>query len=490
MQITASVQPLAKAKADVILLYCTPKSGADKSFPPPVRPLLDHFAHSNQFAAKPGEAMWLHQPSGFEAEWLLLFGLGDPSKMDTTALLARLGQGLKQAYGRKRAKIAVGFSGWKASGADAGTLVGLAAYRAAYSFRQYLAKGPNDDTDEAPSPEVTIYGAAGSSPLKEINALGAAIDYARQIANQPPNVLHPDTLADEAAKLGKKHKLQVTVWDEHRLEKEGFGGILAVGSGSIHAPRFIRIDYQGGKKGAAPICVVGKAITFDSGGISIKPSDRMDEMKFDKCGGVAVLGILDAVASLRLKHNVIGLIASAENLPSATSYRPGDLVKNLGGKYIEVLNTDAEGRIVLSDALVYACKLKPRAIVDLATLTGACIVALGSEAAGLLGNDAKLLQALQKAGDRVGERLWPMPLFAEFEEKVKSDVGYVKNTAGREGGTCTAAAFLKAFVDDGVPWAHLDIAGTAWTTKDEGHRPKGATAFGVAAIVEWLRGLS
>jgi leucyl aminopeptidase len=415
------------------------------------------------------------------AEWLLLFGLGKIANLAAATLAARIGHGIKTALSRKRPSIAI-FSDAKA--VPPGLTV-LATHHAAYHFDAYKPK--DDDNGKRQETVITIHD--GRMALKEFNTIGEAISYAKNIANQPPNVITPAALAREAVELGRKFKLGVTVWDEARLRKEGFGGVLAVGDGSGNKPRFIRIDYKGGRKSAPPICVVGKAITFDSGGISIKPSDRMDEMKFDKCGGVAVLGIMRAVAALKLKHNIMGLISSAENLPSSTSYRPGDLVKNLSGKYIEVLNTDAEGRIVLSDALTYASRLKPRAIVDLATLTGACVVALGNEAAGLLGNSDRLIDQLRRAGERTGERAWPMPLYTEFCEKVKSDIGYVKNTAGREAGTSTAAAFLQAFVENGVPWAHLDIAGTAWTTKEEPHRAKGATGFGVALITEWLRTL-
>jgi len=486
MHIHSSAQPLVQAKTDILLVFFPENPKAGKSLPEAVSFFLREFEKTKQFSGKKGEAIWVHRPKGLQSEWLLLFGLGNISKIDETTLIARIGHGIRVSLSKKRPAVAIGFHDVKVPPASLVNLTGIAAHHAAYQFDQYK---PEPGTKPAFEPKITIHGGRVASPLKEINAIGDAISYAKNIANQPPNVITPATLAKEAVTLGKKFKLSVAVWDEQRLKKEGFGGILAVGNGSENSPRFIRIDYRGGRSGAAPVCVVGKAITFDSGGISIKPSDRMDEMKFDKCGGVAVLGILRAVATLKLKINVTGLIASAENLPSSTAYRPGDLVKNLSGKYIEVLNTDAEGRIVLSDALTYASRLKPRAIVDLATLTGACIVALGSEAAGLMGNDARLIAQLEKAAEHSGERLWQLPLYTEFHDKVKSDIGFVKNTAGREGGTSTAATFLNAFVEDSIPWAHLDIAGTAWTTKEESHRAKGATGFGVGVVVEWLRGL-
>ncbi len=239
-----------------------------------------------------------------------------------------------------------------------------------------------------------------------------------------------------------------------------------------------------------PIVLVGKAITFDSGGISIKPSDKMDEMKFDKCGGCATLGLMRAVAKLQLPLNVTGLIAAAENMPSATSYRPGDIVTSYRGKdpraiTVEVLNTDAEGRIVLGDALVYARQLGARAIIDFATLTGACVVALGEYAAGLMGNDEKLQEKIRAAATRTGERVWPLPLWQDYKDKIKSDVADIKNTGGRYGGAITAAAFLAKYVGD-TPWAHLDIAGTAWATENRPYLAKGATGFGVRLIADML----
>jgi leucyl aminopeptidase len=280
------------------------------------------------------------------------------------------------------------------------------------------------------------------------------------------------------------------VWDEAALKKEKFGGILAVGQGSANPPRMIALEYKGGRKDARPIVLVGKAITFDTGGISIKPADKMDEMKFDKMGGCAVLGAMKAIAALKLPFPVVGLIASAENMPGSRAYRPGDIVTSYDGKTIEVLNTDAEGRVVLADALAYArLHYKPRYMVDFATLTGACVIALGPHRAGLFTGDATLRQEIMKAGRSTGDQVWELPLGDEYDEMIRSDVALVKNTGGREGGASTAASFLKAWVED-VPWAHLDIAGTAWTTRDLPHLEKGATGFGVRLIVEALQSLA
>jgi leucyl aminopeptidase len=231
---------------------------------------------------------------------------------------------------------------------------------------------------------------------------------------------------------------------------------------------------------------VGKAVTFDSGGISIKPAQNMEEMKFDKCGGCAVLGAMRGVARLKLRLNVVGIVPSVENLPGPAAYKPGDILHAANGKTIEVVNTDAEGRLILADALTYASRLAPRAIVDFATLTGACVVALGKHVSGLMGNDPKLLRELQSAGEHTGDRVWPLPLWPEYTEQLKSDYADIKNSGGRDGGAITAAAFLQEFVD-GQPWAHLDIAGTAWRTRAAPDGAVGATGAGVRLILEYLR---
>ncbi|NQU11899.1 leucyl aminopeptidase [bacterium] len=318
-----------------------------------------------------------------------------------------------------------------------------------------------------------------------------ATNYARGIANLPGNVVWPAVLATHARRLARACHLRCTVLDPSALTRRGFGGLLAVGGGSRNGPRLIVLEHVGpGAARQKPIALVGKAITFDSGGISIKPSEKMDEMKFDKSGGLAVLGALRAAAALRVPRRVLGIIAAAENLPSHTSYRPGDIISSYAGPdqrgvTIEVLNTDAEGRIVLGDAIAYARERGARAIIDLATLTGACVVALGSFAAGLLGNNDALQEQIRAAGERTGERVWPLPLWPEYRDRIKSDVADIKNTAGREGGAITGAAFLAAYAAD-TPWAHIDIAGTAWTTTAQPYLNKGASGFGVRLLADLL----
>lgn len=315
----------------------------------------------------------------------------------------------------------------------------------------------------------------------------SATNLTRHIGNQPPNVLTPRKLADHAVAQARALKIRCRVWDEKALRRQGFGGILAVGQGSANPPRLIALEVPARSAKVPTVVVVGKAITFDTGGISIKPADRMEEMKWDKMGGCAVLGIVQAVRRLNLPIHLIGLIPSAENMPSSSAYRPSDLVRTWDGKVIEVLNTDAEGRVVLADALAYARETyHPDLMIDLATLTGACVVALGSKRAGLFTDQEKLRDRLMEVGEDTGDRVWPLPMGEEYDEQIRSDAGLVKNTGGREGGACTAASFLRHWAGDGA-WAHIDIAGPAMGGKDLPHLERGATGFGVRLVTEYLR---
>lgn len=311
-----------------------------------------------------------------------------------------------------------------------------------------------------------------------------AVNFARDVDNEPANVATPEFVASVARSLAKEKGLKCTVFEKQDLLEKGYNGIASVSSGSVHGGKMVVLEYDGG---GDTYCVVGKGITFDSGGISIKPSDDMDKMKFDKSGACAVLGIMRAAADLKLKKKVVGILCLAENMPSGTAYKPGDIIK-VNNTHIEVLNTDAEGRVVLADGLSYACSLKPKAVVDLATLTGACVVALGDVASGLLGNDEALLGKLHDAGMTSGERNWRLPLWKAYEDKIKSDFADVKNIGERgSAGTITAAAFLKKFVGESK-WAHLDIAGTAYNTKSKPYLALGATGVGVRTVVEFLEG--
>ena len=316
-----------------------------------------------------------------------------------------------------------------------------------------------------------------------------AVFFCRNLANSPPNHINPDALASSAKSLESIKNISVEILDQSQIKEMGMNGIISVGKGSENESRVILVNYTNSKTDEKPILLVGKAVTFDTGGISIKPSDRMDEMKFDKSGGCTVLGIMRALGNLGLPINVVAIIPAVENMPSGSSYRPGDIIRMYNGKTVEVLNTDAEGRMILADALAFGIsKYSPKYVIDFATLTGACVIALGTNVAGIIGNNDKLIHGLISASSKTGEKIWQLPLFEEFFDLIKSNVASMKNIGGRTGGTITAAAFLSNFVNN-VPWAHFDIAGTAWTqdgTAEKSYNPKGATGFGVRLILEYL----
>lgn len=314
-------------------------------------------------------------------------------------------------------------------------------------------------------------------------AISLGMAYTRDLGNLPPNLCHPVYLAEEAKKLAKGHKnFKVEILDEEKLAALGAGAFLAVAKGSEQPPRLIVLRYNGGKKSEKPYALVGKGITFDSGGISLKPGQGMDEMKYDMCGAATVLGVFKALVELQLPINVVGLLACAENMPSGRATRPGDIVTTLSGQTVEILNTDAEGRLVLCDTLTYAERFKPKAVVDIATLTGACIVALGSYTTGLMGNDSGLINQLLEAGQNADDRAWQLPLFDEYQEQLDSPFADIANIGGPKAGTITAACFLSRFAKQ-YPWAHLDIAGTAWIS---GGKEKGATGRPVPLLMQYL----
>ncbi len=321
--------------------------------------------------------------------------------------------------------------------------------------------------------------------LNRIAAGAAAAHVARDLGNRPCNDLVPTTLAKAAKEICAEHGMKCTVLDYKKAEALGMHAFCAVAKGSAEPPAFIVMEHMGGPKGQAPVVLIGKGLTFDTGGISLKPAENMDHMKFDMCGAGAVVGTMHGVGLLKLPVNVVAIIPSVENMPGSRAYKPGDVLKTLGGPTIEVRNTDAEGRVVLADALAYAARFKPQVVIDLATLTGACVVALGGAAAALFSNDRDLARRLTASGEETGERLWELPLWDDYREIVKSDVADVRNSAGRPAGAITAACFLYAFAEK-YRWAHLDIAGVAYSDKASAYAPGGATGFGVRLLIDLL----
>lgn len=344
------------------------------------------------------------------------------------------------------------------------------------------------------SPNLTIIVSKSnkiSKAVKNAEIIADGAIFTKSIANLPPNECTPTTLANFAKTISKKNKMKCIVISKSELKKRGFGGITAVGQGSKNEPKLMILEHNGGSRKEKPIVLVGKAVTFDTGGISLKPGANMDEMKFDKCGGCTVLGIMKSVSELKLPINVVGIVPSVENMPGGESYRPGDIIKLYSGKTAEILNTDAEGRLILADALSYGEKhYSPKAIIDFATLTGACIIALGTNVAGMVTNNEKLAGKISDSSKRTTEEVWELPLNQDYMDMIKSDVADMKNIGiGRAAGTITAAAFLRNAIEN-TPWAHIDIAGVAWTqtaTKEKSYNPKGATGFGVRLILDYLQ---
>ncbi len=313
-----------------------------------------------------------------------------------------------------------------------------------------------------------------------------AVYFTRDMVSAPGNEMTPTAMAGQARNIATRKNVILKILDEKKMEKIGMNALLGVARGSDEPAKFIILEYRGGKKSDQPVAIVGKGLTFDSGGISIKPAEKMDEMKSDMAGGAAVLGVIMAAADLRLPVNIVGLIPATENLPGGSAYKPGDILKSLSGQTIEVISTDAEGRLIMADALTYAGRFKPAAVIDVATLTGACVIALGDRVTGMMGTDDKLKRKIRDAAEATGERVWELPLWEDYHEMIKSDVADYKNTAGRHGAAITAAAFLSKFVGD-YPWVHLDIAGPALLAKDQPYIPKGASGVGVRLLVQFLR---
>ncbi len=324
--------------------------------------------------------------------------------------------------------------------------------------------------------------AIGKRAIKDGKAIGKGVSLARDLGNLPPNICTPSYLADQAKVLGKAQKsVKVTVLDEAAMKKLGMGSLLSVSQGSRQPAKLISMEYKGGKKDAKPFVLVGKGVTFDTGGISIKPSAAMDEMKYDMCGAASVFGSITAVAEMGLPINVVGVVPTVENMPDGEATRPGDIYTSMSGQTIEVLNTDAEGRLILCDALTYSAKFNPAAVIDIATLTGACVIALGKHASGLLSNHDLLAKEILNAGETAGDRAWQLPLWDEYQNQINSPFADMGNVGGRDAGTITAACFLSRFTKK-FKWAHIDIAGTAWLSGEK----KGATGRPVPMLVQYL----
>jgi leucyl aminopeptidase len=443
-------------------------------------------AASARFHGKKNELVPIIGPPELGVSRIVVVGLGKPDAADDR-LLQDLGGTLVahlNGAGETEAVFAIdaGDSA-KLQPAEAAAQLAFGAALRSYRFDKYRTK---QKPEQKPSLKaMTVSTEAAGEAKKAYRALGAtaeAVFFTRDLVSEPANELYPETLAERAASLTDLG-ISVEILDEKRMGKLGMGALLAVGQGSSRPPRVVVMEYHGGGAGTAPVAFIGKGVTFDTGGISIKPAAGMADMKWDMAGAGVVIGLMRALAGRKAKVNAVGLVGLVENMPSGNAQRPGDIVRSMSGQTIEVLNTDAEGRLVLADVLWYCQdRFKPRLMIDLATLTGAVIVALGNEHAGLFANNEELAERLIAAGKAVGEPLWRLPLADSFDRAIDSDAADVKNIAGDRGaGSSIGAQFLKRFVND-VPWAHLDIAGVAWSKKDAATVPKGATGFGLRLL--------
>ncbi|MDA8098841.1 MAG: leucyl aminopeptidase [Nitrospiraceae bacterium] len=491
MKITAFPGKIEKTRAGAaaVAVFEGEKPGAglsrvDKAMAGAVGRLIKR----GDFTPKPGAVSILYPDGALAAERLLLVGFGKRS--DLSAERVRLAAAKAAAAARSAGAhdLAFDLDGLNLDPLDLGQALTEGTLLGLYRFLRY--KSENGEAKKQISALALLCDTASQAAGVKRGArtgevIAASAIMARDMVSAPGADMTPLAIAGIARSMGRKHRLRVQVLDRRRIRNLGMGALLGVAAGSAQPPAFVVVEYRGG--GRKPwVALVGKTITFDSGGISLKPGEGMDKMKDDMSGGAAVLGAIANAAALNLPLNVVALLPATENMPGGSAYKPGDILTTLSGKTIEIMNTDAEGRLILADALAYACRYKPAAIVDIATLTGACRIALGQEAAGMLGTNDGLKAQLRAAGEKTGERVWELPLWEGYCDLIKSDIADMKNTGGRDGGVITAACLLSKFVGN-YPWVHLDIAATAWTEKDRPYTPKGATGFGCRLLTQFLR---
>lgn len=441
---------------------------------------------ARKFSGKAGESLELTNLQGTKSKTILAIGLG--SNKCKVEFIQAIQNMFVRVQATGETEITLYLPELKARGVSRAWMIRQTASIGTSVGYKYQLRTAVLDTKSSSSSaakiSVSVEGSQSTNDrdyLAQGSAIGRGMNLAKDLGNLPANVCTPTFLAETTAKLGKLNKFSVKCLSEADMKKLGMGALLSVSQGSKEAAKLIHASYSGGKKKDAPIVLVGKGITFDTGGISLKSSGDMDEMKYDMCGAASVIGTLLAISEMKLPINVVGLIAAAENMPSSTATRPGDVVTTMSGKTIEILNTDAEGRLVLCDALTYAEKLRPAAAIDVATLTGACVVSLGKVASGLFSNNDELADEITQAGTVSWDRVWRMPIWADYTKLLNSNFADLANIGGRAAGSITAACFLAEFATS-YPWAHLDIAGTAWISGKE----KGSTGRPVPLLCEFL----
>jgi leucyl aminopeptidase len=473
---------IALLVGDDLALPARDRLGEHQSF-------LAHALATSGFTGKKGETLSLVNP-GKAPSYYLVVGTGPAKSLTTLSLEEAGGHVTAAALAAKLASLEVVAAlakGQKFDGAQIAAHMAFGAELRTYRFDKYKTKEkPEDKPRLAAVAFITPAAEKARKLYAPLHELAQSIFFTRDLVSEPANILYPENFAERCRALSRLG-VKVEIFSAEQLQKMGMHMLLGVGQGSTRESKVVVMQYEGGKKGAKPVALVGKGVCFDSGGISIKPAQGMEEMKWDMAGAAAVTGTMRALATRKAKVNAVGIIGLVENMPDGNAQRPGDVVTSYSGQTVEVLNTDAEGRLVLGDCLWYVQeRFKPACMVDLATLTGAIIISLGSVQAGLFSNDDKLAAQLTKAGQRTQERLWRMPMGAEYDEMINCDIADMKNISdGREAGSTTAAQFLQRFTN-GLPWAHLDIAGVAWTKKPSALTPKGAVAWGVRLLTDWL----
>jgi leucyl aminopeptidase len=470
----------------VLVVFCDDKpafGGASRRVLGPAADLVKRAAAADQFTGKAGGALEIVAPSGLEVSRLVVMGIGQPKNLKPLDIVKLGGKAVGRVPQASSEVTILADLPAGAMKAEQATDLALGAQLRAYAFERYKTK--RKEGEEKPALAKITIAVSNPDAVRKAWRSRAAISegtiIARDLVNEPPNVLFPEEFARRATAL-RKLGVTVEVLDVKAMRKLGMGALLGVGQGSAHDSRLVVMRWNGGKAGTAPLAFIGKGVCFDTGGISIKPAGGMEDMKGDMAGAACVVGLMHAFAARKAKVNAVGAVGLVENMPDGKAQRPGDIVKSMSGQTIEIINTDAEGRLVLADVLHYVNKrFKPKFMVNLATLTGAIIVALGHEYAGLFSNDDKLSERLTKVGEATGERLWRMPLGPEYDKLIDSKFADVKNTGGRNAGSITAAQFLQRFVDK-TPWAHLDIAGTGMGSPQTDINKSWGSGFGVRLL--------
>ncbi len=493
MNISAVTQTVQDASTDVVIVSAARKAGKDEhgiqlstaasKIDTLLNGLVSEVCTNGEFKGGLGELLTIHPMGRMATKRVLVVGLGVQDKITSQSLRRASAVATRHAQNTGAHSITLALQ-WQNAQDDVqasveGALLGL------YTFRMYKHSEQTSNGKQVSQLHVLTENGTDTASIEraiqEGQALAEATNFARDLVNEPPNVLTPTELAHRAVGMAKQFGLEYEVFDKAKITELGMGGVLGVTQGSAEPPQFIVLRYRGGEATEKGMALVGKGITFDTGGISIKPAAGMDEMKGDMGGAAAVLGAMQAIATLKPHINVTALVPTCENMPSGTAYRPGDILRISNGKTIEIVNTDAEGRLILADALSYAVKEGLSPIVDLATLTGAIVVALGNITTGVFSNDEQLTENIIAAGRVAGEKFWPLPMDEEYGEAIKSDIADIKQTGGRAAGSISAAKILEQFVGD-AKWAHLDIAGTSYLDSKKSYQEKGATGVGVRTL--------